>query len=283
MTTLMQFVIPSVLLVVLYFSFELEVSNYWKQAWADQQGLQPRNEYKYLAFENSDLYKFRAIWITNYSMLFFAILGFVNNRKIKNNILSWVNLCFSVIFVFAFLTQGLRILTELRESYLANSSAVTVMHLGIRYISLVFLGGILFSVYQFLQQDIATGLKKELTIGIDLFIHLCFICIISSELIAWMDLYHFSNSDKLTISIVWGIYALLLIIRGIWKKKTHLRVGAIVLLLVTLIKLFFYDIAGLDNITKTIVFVSLGILLLIISFLYNKYTLKISGENEKTE
>ncbi|MDR2848905.1 MAG: DUF2339 domain-containing protein [Bacteroidales bacterium] len=40
---------------------------------------------------------------------------------------------------------------------------------------------------------------------------------------------------------------------------------------VTLIKLFLYDIAHLNGIAKTIVFVSLGILLLIISFLYNKY------------
>jgi uncharacterized membrane protein len=49
---------------------------------------------------------------------------------------------------------------------------------------------------------------------------------------------------------------------------------------VTLLKLFFYDISYLDTISKTIVFVSLGILLLIISFLYNKYKNLISGENE---
>jgi len=47
--------------------------------------------------------------------------------------------------------------------------------------------------------------------------------------------------------------------------------GAIALFGVTLIKLFFYDISHLDTISKTIVFVTLGILLLIISFLYNKY------------
>lgn len=45
---------------------------------------------------------------------------------------------------------------------------------------------------------------------------------------------------------------------------------------ITLIKLFFYDIAHLNTISKTIVFVSLGILLLIISFLYNKNKNKIN-------
>jgi len=53
-----------------------------------------------------------------------------------------------------------------------------------------------------------------------------------------------------------------------------------VLFAVTLIKLFFYDIAELDTISKTVVFLSLGILLLIISFLYNKYKDLIFEKNE---
>ncbi len=47
---------------------------------------------------------------------------------------------------------------------------------------------------------------------------------------------------------------------------------------VTLIKLFIYDVSHMDTIPKTILFVSLGILLLIISFLYNKYKHIISDE-----
>ncbi len=86
-----------------------------------------------------------------------------------------------------------------------------------------------------------------------------------------MDIFGFNDSHKLGLSILWGIYALFLIVLGIIKKKKHLRIGAITLFAGTLIKLFFYDIAELDTISKTIVFVSLGVLLLIISFLYNKY------------
>jgi uncharacterized membrane protein len=95
-----------------------------------------------------------------------------------------------------------------------------------------------------------------------------------------MDIAYSSQSYKLGLSILWGIYALLLIVLGIGKKKKHLRIGAIVLFAVTLLKLFFYDISQLDTISKTIVFVSLGILLLIISFLYNKYRHLIAEENE---
>ena len=80
-----------------------------------------------------------------------------------------------------------------------------------------------------------------------------------------------SQSDKLGLSIFWGVYALFLIALGLWKKKQHLRIGGMVLFALTLVKLFLYDLAHLETIAKTIVLVSLGVLLLIISFLYNKY------------
>ncbi|MFT6747920.1 MAG: putative membrane protein, partial [Glaciecola sp.] len=69
------------------------------------------------------------------------------------------------------------------------------------------------------------------------------------------------------------------VVLGIINKKQHLRIGAIILFAVTLIKLFLYDISHLDTIAKTIVFMSLGVLLLIVSFLYNKYKHIISDES----
>ena len=115
----------------------------------------------------------------------------------------------------------------------------------------------------------------------DLVFYSTILWLASSELLNWMDIYNVQNSYKLGLSILWGTYALLLIILGIYKKKKHLRIGAIVLFAATLVKLFFYDIASLDTISKTIVFVSLGILLLIISFLYNKFKDVIFADEEK--
>ena len=109
--------------------------------------------------------------------------------------------------------------------------------------------------------------------------HITILCILSSELIHWLDLASNAESDKLGLSILWGTYALFVIILGIWKKNKYLRIGAIGLFGITLIKLFLYDIAYLTTIAKTIVFVSLGVLLLIISFLYNKYKGKIFEED----
>ena len=49
----------------------------------------------------------------------------------------------------------------------------------------------------------------------------------------------------------------------------------------TLVKLIFYDISDLNTISKTIVFVSLGVLLLISSFLYTKYRKLIFDDDDE--
>jgi uncharacterized membrane protein len=86
-----------------------------------------------------------------------------------------------------------------------------------------------------------------------------------------MDLAGYSNQYKLGLSIICSAYALALIFAGIIKKKKHLRIAGMSLFGLTLLKLFFYDLASLSTISKTIVLLMLGILLLVASFLYNKY------------
>jgi uncharacterized membrane protein len=51
----------------------------------------------------------------------------------------------------------------------------------------------------------------------------------------------------------------------------------------TIFKLFFYDIAHQSTIAKTIVMISLGAVLLIVSFLYNKYISSILKEENDSK
>lgn len=67
------------------------------------------------------------------------------------------------------------------------------------------------------------------------------------------------------------------------EEKQYLRIGAISLFGLTLVKLFFYDIAHLSTISKTIVMIVLGIMLLVTAFLYNKYKHVILGEEVSKE
>jgi uncharacterized membrane protein len=102
----------------------------------------------------------------------------------------------------------------------------------------------------------------------------------TSETVNLLEFAGYNQSDKLSLSILWSLYAIVLIVLGIAQNKKHVRIGAIVLSGLTLAKIFFYDIVHLDTISKTIVFVSLGVSLLAISFLYNKYKRLIFEQNE---
>jgi len=265
---LVSFLIPAVLLSTIYFAFRLEIGNYFDQLFANSK--LTMNEYE--EFYNYDLRNFKTIWIINYSLLFLSVLSFVNIKMFKNRQLGLINLALSTFAISIFLTQGLYVLSELRESYLEQSLSayyqIGAVNIGIRYLSFVFVAITLISCYTYIRQKF---MKVDYKIVFELLFHISIIWIVTSELINLMDLSGSSESYKLGISILWGIYSLLLIALGIWKNRKYLRLGAIGLFSLTLMKLFFYDISHLDTISKTVVFLSLGILLLITSFLYNKF------------
>jgi len=274
--SIMSVAMMAMLLIVLYFSFFIEISLYWNQLYSDSAIAitQDGQEYPY-TFYNEDILAYKTIWLINYSLLFFTIMSLVNSRILRDKALSIVVLAGSTITLFIFLIQGLYILGELKDAYLDITEPQyfpkSSMQIGLRYISYVFVGLGLFGFLKSIHKDFSDQVIHNLKIAFDFLLYTCIIWIASSELITWMDILKLPQSNKLMLSILWGLYALLLIILGIWKKKTHLRFGAIFLFAITLVKLFFYDISNLGTISKTIVFVALGILLLIISFLYNKY------------
>ena len=278
---IISFFIPAVLLFTIYNAFRLEISNYWNQLFTDSLlTINSGNQEYPDKYWNYDLSSFKTIWIINYSLLFVSILSFINIRSIRNKQLGLINLGLIVLSIVVFLTQGLYTLSELRETYLEQTLSQyyqrDIFNLLIRYISFTFFALTIVAFYKYVREDF---IQKDFRIAFDFILHISIIWIISSELISWMDIAESTQSYKLGLSILWGIYSLLLIMLGIWKKKKHLRILAIILFGDTLIKLFFYDISHLETVAKTIVFVSLGVLLLIISFLYNKFKYFISDED----
>ena len=274
--------IPAMLLIVLYYSIRIEIETYWNQLYLDSGKLvENMNHSVSDRIQNTDLLKFQSLWVINYSLLISAILAFVNIKKIKNIELGYVILIFGTVCLAFFLVRGMHDLSFLRDSYINKTLAEyfprTSYNLWIRYISLIFVGITLFSMYKLVIQDLFMQSGAKLKMGFDCLMHITLLWIASSELISWMEIMKVTQSFKLGLTILWGVYALILIALGIWKKKKHLRIGAIVLFGITLYKLFLFDMEDLDTIARTIVFLSLGALLLIISFLYNKYKHIISN------
>jgi uncharacterized membrane protein len=85
--------------------------------------------------------------------------------------------------------------------------------------------------------------------------------------------------EGLTVTLLWLLTAVALFAWGVMKRSSPARIAAIVLIGTTLLKLIMIDTITFNTVQKVISYIVLGILLLIVSFLYQKYRQKIFGED----
>lgn len=273
--------IPIVLLFALYNAFREEIKNYW-----DFRFINSRIQLESSSIWDYDAIAFATIWQINYTLLFLAALNFVNVRRFRNAVLGFAGIGFSLLILIVFLNFGLFCLSQLRDSYLNQTNAEFFargsINLIIRYISLAAVAALIFSARVLVKQDFLRGKfsGENLMMAFEAVFYSSLLWLASSELLNLASVFRLAAADRLGLSILWGVYSVMLIGIGIARAKKHLRVAAIFLFAVTLAKVFFYDIAELGTISRTIGFVSLGVLLLVISFLYNKYKNLIFGVEE---
>ena len=75
----------------------------------------------------------------------------------------------------------------------------------------------------------------------------------------------------MTYSIAWGLFSLGLLGLGIWRKSPPARYAAIGLLVVTLLKVFLYDLSAIENIFRIGALVGVAVIAFITSFLYQRF------------
>ncbi|HEV2436982.1 MAG TPA: DUF2339 domain-containing protein [Verrucomicrobiae bacterium] len=75
----------------------------------------------------------------------------------------------------------------------------------------------------------------------------------------------------MTYSIAWALFALVLLIMGILRKVPAARYAAMGLLCVTLLKLFFHDLARLGQLYRIGAFVGVAVIAMLASFAYQKF------------
>lgn len=85
---------------------------------------------------------------------------------------------------------------------------------------------------------------------------------------------------KAGLPILWGLSSFVLMWLGMKHKARSLRIVSLVLFAITLLKLFLFDIRNIPVAGKIAAFFSLGVLLLIVSFMYQRLK-KIIIEDEK--
>ena len=75
---------------------------------------------------------------------------------------------------------------------------------------------------------------------------------------------------KVGLPILWGVCGFVFMYVGLIKRNRQYRILSLSLFALTLLKLFFYDLQGISEGGRIAAFISLGVLLLIISFMYQR-------------
>ena len=274
--------LPVVFLGILYFAFFKEIQHYFDQCFEDSTREVAENEGSRLnIIRNYSISSLSHIWLLIYTMIFTSGLLLIISQKIKTRSIHTVAVIASLVLVFTFLTGGLFDISELRKAYIDQTNAdyynIGIYYIWIRYLSISVFLGLFWLIYKIIKKHANNSLFKT---GIEVILASIMLWLLSSELIHWLDFSESRNEYGLGVSILWGIFSASIIAFGMWKHKKHLRLLGIAIFGITLIKLFFYDLASLSTISKTIVLVALGVLLLATSFLYNKYTIDDSTDEE---
>ena len=83
------------------------------------------------------------------------------------------------------------------------------------------------------------------------------------------------NAGILSLTALWLVYAVILLVVGIARRSRAVRLGGLILIAVSIVKVFVYDVFTLQTVYRIIAFVGLGLLLLVGGFLYQKYSARI--------
>ena len=79
------------------------------------------------------------------------------------------------------------------------------------------------------------------------------------------------TATSLAVTLVWTTYAMLTLIMGISWRSGWIRVFSLGLFVLTVGKVFLFDVWHLDTVIRVFAFISLGVALLLVSFLYRRF------------
>jgi hypothetical protein len=270
-----NYIFPGIFLFTVYFLFQVEINGYFLQL---NKTLHPA--IRGYDFFDSGVGAFGFVVLMIYSMVFITGCMVVNLRWVRNNILAVFSAAAIALMIVVLLTQVMSILNDLTINYFETGGAYFgALEFVIRYVMAAVVAILLYTGKQTVKAFIPDAWVQK---GWPLMVHTVTLAFLSAEYLCWTTVRGSDNQYKLGLSILWGLYAMMLVVLGIRKKQKHLRLAGIALFMITLTKLFVYDLAGAGTITKTVSFISLGVLLLVVSFLYNKYKDVLFGEGDRS-
>jgi uncharacterized membrane protein len=83
-----------------------------------------------------------------------------------------------------------------------------------------------------------------------------------------------TNAEMYTYSLVWVLFAIVLLVAGIATRGTVLRYGSAAVMALAVGKVFLFDTAQLEDLYRVFSLLGLGVTLMVLAYLYQKYVFK---------
>jgi uncharacterized membrane protein len=93
---------------------------------------------------------------------------------------------------------------------------------------------------------------------------------------SYIDLHRNDIQRDFTYSALWMLYGSMLMVVGFLRRSALVRWQALILIAATIAKVFIYDVSQLDRGYRIVSFMVLGVLLMAISFVYQRDWLQLS-------
>ncbi|MBL7731192.1 MAG: DUF2339 domain-containing protein [Chitinophagaceae bacterium] len=231
------------------------------------------------AFPEQPLY---AVYLQAYTFAFAAVLLLIfrNNKAYAIGKLVATTACF--LFFVRYINTNQDVSLALLKGYAVNSLFIA------HWVAAVLLCWLLYDSVSYFYKQRNTQWQSYLPA-------ISWIGVISLVIVLSIELYHvvmwigFRDEQdwegwknlyqKAGLSILWGLCSFLLMWLGMKKGLRTLRIISLSLFTVTLVKLFAYDIRNIPPGGKIAAFILLGVLLLVVSFMYQQLK-KIITDNK---
>ena len=92
-----------------------------------------------------------------------------------------------------------------------------------------------------------------------------------------MEIKKLEGTRNVSISVIWLVYSLVLLMVGVVAKYKPIRLAALVFFAVTILKVFIIDSANLQQLYRIIAFIALGTILLVVAYIYQRFKQQINA------
>jgi uncharacterized membrane protein len=226
-----------------------------------------------------------------YLMLYVPAFIYVFNvlsKKVNNSEYKWylslVLLAFTLFIYLLFEPAFFELMQDTLEHHKISTS-----HFLAHWISDIIIGVIFYQLIGLCRSNFDDGMKNSVA----WIISAAIVVFLSTEICLMSDLLFYKGTPsvdelqtvyiKTGLPILWGVISFVLMWLGMRNKQRTFRIISLSLFSVTLIKLFFFDINNIPVAGKIAAFFCLGILLLIISFMYQKVKKIIVDDETKAK